>query len=137
MIHKRVLGELAVSRAIGDKDFKASSGPHYVIAEPEITTNSILSSDDIRDEFIVIACDGLYDVMSNDDVVTFVANEIKAAATKTGGVPNLDQYVSFFPENCVQISCRLIYRIANKLVTRAIDNLHTRDNVSVIIISLK
>lgn len=55
----RVLGVLAMSRAIGDRYLKP-----YVIAEPEVTCMKRTEDD----ECLVLASDGLWDVMSNDDV---------------------------------------------------------------------
>lgn len=56
----RVAGQLAVSRAIGDIDYKI----HGVTAEPD--TEFYTDKNDLK--FIVCACDGLYDVMSNEDI---------------------------------------------------------------------
>ena len=55
----RVEGVLAVSRAIGDRLLK-----EYVIAEPEF--KEIRRS--AQDAFVIIASDGLWDVLSNEDV---------------------------------------------------------------------
>ncbi|RZC84830.1 hypothetical protein C5167_047617 [Papaver somniferum] len=53
----RVLGVLATSRSIGDHYLKP-----YVISVPEVTITSRTESD----EFVILASDGLWDVMSND-----------------------------------------------------------------------
>ncbi|KAL5814356.1 hypothetical protein ACOSQ3_025148 [Xanthoceras sorbifolium] len=53
----RVLGVLATSRSIGDQYLKP-----YVISEPEVTARERTESDD----FIIIATDGLWDVVSNE-----------------------------------------------------------------------
>ena len=63
----RVSGSLAVSRAFGDLDFKAQ--PH-VIAEPFISEIELGEND----EFLVIACDGLWDVFSYSEAVDYVAS---------------------------------------------------------------
>lgn len=55
----RVAGMLAVARAIGDAPFKGCG----VISHPEI-----FSLDASELDWVVIACDGLYDVMSNEEV---------------------------------------------------------------------
>eukprot|EP00942_MAST-04A_sp_MAST-4A-sp1_P006962 g6962.t1 len=55
----RVEGCLAVSRAIGDRMLK-----DYVSAEPEILERTITKDD----AFIIIATDGLWDVLSNQTV---------------------------------------------------------------------
>lgn len=59
----RLYGILAVSRAFGDKDFKGNQG--ILIAEPEIIEHH-LNEDDT---FLLIGCDGLWDVISNQEVV--------------------------------------------------------------------
>ncbi|CAE5993731.1 unnamed protein product [Arabidopsis arenosa] len=66
----RVGGILAVSRAFGDKQLKP-----YVIAEPEIQEEDISTL-----EFIVIASDGLWNVLSNKDAVA-IARDISDAET--------------------------------------------------------
>ncbi|KAL3499228.1 hypothetical protein ACH5RR_038321 [Cinchona calisaya] len=53
----RVQGVLATSRSIGDQYLKP-----YVIADPEVTVNKRTQSD----EFLIIATDGLWDVVSNE-----------------------------------------------------------------------
>ncbi|KAL4559177.1 hypothetical protein LXL04_031311 [Taraxacum kok-saghyz] len=70
----RVGGVLAVSRAFGDKLLKP-----YVVAEPEIQEELI---DGI--EFIIIASDGLWNVLSNKDAVNIVQeiSDAEAACRK-------------------------------------------------------
>ena len=60
----RVQGVLAVSRAIGDVNLKP-----YVTSEPEVHEWD-MEGDDC---FLVIASDGLWDVMTNEDVGRFVS----------------------------------------------------------------
>lgn len=55
----RVQGILAVSRAIGDRNLKA-----YVTAEPDVVRREITPAD----KYLVLATDGLWDVMSNEEV---------------------------------------------------------------------
>lgn len=73
---QRVNGSLAVSRALGDFEYKnvQGKGPceQLVSPEPEILTEK--RSD--KDEFIVLACDGIWDVMSNEDIAAFVGNRM-------------------------------------------------------------
>lgn len=65
VINNRVLGYLAVARALGDAAFKTGPGqPELVSTHPEVTEVPI----DARDEFIVLACDGLFDVLGNQEV---------------------------------------------------------------------
>lgn len=63
---KRVDGDLAVSRGLGDFAFKGQADfPHRkqkVIFDPDIL---VYPRDEQNDEFIVLACDGVWDVASN------------------------------------------------------------------------
>ncbi|CAJ2661536.1 unnamed protein product [Trifolium pratense] len=74
----RVNGNLALSRAIGDFDFKksASLAPEQqaVTVYPDVTIHDI-SNDD---EFMVIACDGIWDCRSSQSVVEFIRRGIAA-----------------------------------------------------------
>ncbi|CAI2724310.1 unnamed protein product [Schistosoma spindalis] len=70
---KRVNGNLALSRAFGDFVFKRN--PHQsaenqiVTANPDVFVRRLSVEDD---EFIVLCCDGIWDVMTNQEVVSFV-----------------------------------------------------------------
>ncbi|KAF7819164.1 protein kinase and PP2C-like domain-containing protein isoform X1 [Senna tora] len=64
------LPALQVTRSIGDDDLKPA-----VTAEPEITETT-LSADD---EFLVMASDGLWDVISNREVISIVKDTVKEA----------------------------------------------------------
>ncbi|XP_055341557.1 probable protein phosphatase 2C T23F11.1 isoform X2 [Paramacrobiotus metropolitanus] len=70
----RINGNLAVPRAIGDFYYKNNmEGPPYdriVCAWADITVRTL--TDDW--EFLVMACDGIWDVMTNAEVVEFVRN---------------------------------------------------------------
>lgn len=72
----RVNGNLALSRALGDfvfkKNEKKRAEEQIVTAYPDVEVCEI--TDD--HEFIVIACDGIWDVMNNDEVLEFVRNRI-------------------------------------------------------------
>ncbi|KAI9708028.1 MAG: Protein phosphatase 2C 2 [Bogoriella megaspora] len=74
----RVNGNLALSRAIGDFEFKKSAElppeQQIVTAFPDVTVHDI--TDD--DEFVVIACDGIWDCQSSQAVIEFVRRGIAA-----------------------------------------------------------
>jgi len=74
----RVNGNLALSRAIGDFEFKKSADlppeQQIVTAFPDVTVHE--TSED--DEFLVIACDGIWDCQSSQAVVEFVRRGIAA-----------------------------------------------------------
>lgn len=91
---------LAVSRAFGDRPLKTPSA--LVSCEPEIKRFQV----DNDDLFIVMACDGIWDVMSNQDAVNIALakyNDPKAAADaivkeayKRGSADNLTATVIQF-----------------------------------------
>lgn len=68
----RVNGNLALSRAMGDFIFKRnnkkSAEEQIVTAFPDVIVKEIT----LDHEFILLACDGIWDVMSNEEVVDFV-----------------------------------------------------------------
>ncbi|XP_058974545.1 protein phosphatase 1B isoform X2 [Musca domestica] len=105
---KRVNGTLAVSRALGDYDFKNVENKgqceQLVSPEPEIFCQPRQDTD----EFLVLACDGIWDVMSNEDVCSFVHSRLK-------------------------ISSDLV-NIANEVVDTCLHK-GSRDNMSIIIIA--
>ena len=69
---QRINGTLAVSRALGDFEFKKNEerGPceQLVSPEPEVT----VIERHFQDEFLILACDGIWDVMNNDDLCEFI-----------------------------------------------------------------
>lgn len=73
----RVNGDLAVSRALGDFVYKrcetVSFKEQAVTAFPEI----IIEGRDAEDQFIVLACDGIWDVMSSQEVVEKVLDLLR------------------------------------------------------------
>lgn len=72
----RVNGNLALSRALGDFVFKRNADKkpeeQIVTAYPDVETREINENW----EFIVLACDGIWDVMTNKEVVDFCRKRI-------------------------------------------------------------
>ncbi|KAK1576125.1 hypothetical protein Q3G72_011152 [Acer saccharum] len=72
----RVNGSLNLARAIGDVEFKQNktlpAEKQIVTANPDI--NIVELSDD--DEFLVLACDGIWDCMSSQQLVNFVRDQL-------------------------------------------------------------
>lgn len=70
---KRVDGDLAVSRGLGDFRFKSNlqlrADQQKVSARPDLIVSP---RDEKGDEFIVVACDGIWDVMDNQDCAKVV-----------------------------------------------------------------
>ena len=69
---ERVNGALAVSRALGDYEYKQLSDKkadeQLVSPLPEVTVVRL----DPSDEFLVLACDGVWDVMTNDNLHSLI-----------------------------------------------------------------
>ncbi|KAI1308347.1 phosphatase 2C-like domain-containing protein [Xylaria venustula] len=90
----RVNGNLALSRAIGDFEFKKSAElapeQQIVTAYPDVVMHEL--SDD--DEFLVIACDGIWDCQSSQAVVEFVRRGIAAKQ-------DLDKICENMMDNCL------------------------------------
>ncbi|XP_074104396.1 protein phosphatase 1B isoform X1 [Cotesia typhae] len=74
---ERVNGSLAVSRALGDYEYKNVEGrgpcEQLVSPEPEIF---VRDRDMEHDEFLVLACDGIWDVMTNQDLCDFIYSRL-------------------------------------------------------------
>jgi len=74
----RVNGNLALSRAIGDFEFKKSADlppeQQIVTAFPDVMIHQLCEDD----EFLVIACDGIWDCQSSQAVIEFVRRGIVA-----------------------------------------------------------
>lgn len=72
----RVNGNLALSRAIGDFDFKKSTDlppeEQIVTAFPDVIEHEITKDD----EFVVLACDGIWDCLTSQQVVEIVRKGI-------------------------------------------------------------
>jgi protein phosphatase 1G len=74
--HYRVNGNLNLSRAIGDLEYKKNPS---LLPEDQIisSTPDVLCIDRCsEDEFIVLGCDGVWDVMSNEDCVQFIRSRL-------------------------------------------------------------
>lgn len=72
--NNRINGILAVSRGIGDALHKEleTFGPKASTAKPSVKEFPL----DKSVEFIIVACDGLWDVVSNDVAVRFVSRRL-------------------------------------------------------------
>ena len=71
----RVNGVLSLSRAFGDyafKDMNLKPQDMAITVMPDIFHTELTP----HDEFVIIACDGVWDMMTNDKAVEFVRNEV-------------------------------------------------------------
>ncbi|XP_063238869.1 uncharacterized protein LOC134540210 [Bacillus rossius redtenbacheri] len=64
----RVNGQLAVSRAIGDLEYKP-----YVTAEPDVVSVPL----DGTEDFLILGCDGLWDFVSEEAIVRAIYEQLK------------------------------------------------------------
>ena len=83
VVEGRVNGMLALSRAIGDFDYKPNTPPkdaqtqwflnnHMVTALPDIQVKPLHK--DV--EFIIIACDGIWDCKTSDEVIQYFKGDL-------------------------------------------------------------
>ena len=105
IVNRRVMGELAVGRALGDANMK--EGRRAVLpAAPEVCACALCADD----EFVLLGCDGLFDVMSSQEAVDFVRAGLARGAS---------------PE-----------QLCKEIGAHAIEELKSDDNVSVLIAKL-
>ena len=108
VVDGRVDGELAVSRAFGDFEFKELSSlmtddynasepddvcqlleraqQNKVSAYPEVLVHN---REDTNDRFVVLACDGVWDVASNENVVEWVTDMFQQRQNDIGKICEL------------------------------------------------
>lgn len=116
IINNRVNGVLAVSRAFGDTQFKtlpAMEGktlPLHRLAESLVTALPEIHSEIItpKTEFAVLATDGLWDVMAQQVVISYIRNKL--------------------------ITCKDLQKVAKDLTLEAIAR-GSVDNVSAVILT--
>lgn len=106
---RRVMGVLAMSRAIGDQCLQP-----YVIPDPEITI--IQRRED--DELIVMGSDGIWDVLSNEETCHLAKRALNRAHEKGA-------------------SARSAAKVAATVLIRAALAKGSRDNITVIVVDLR
>lgn len=98
---QRIDGCLSVSRAIGDLNFKSdprlAPQDQRVSAEPDITEVARTPND----EFMVVACDGVWDVMSSQQVCNFIRHHLDAVRR---GALSPAKLVSMLLDSCLAAS---------------------------------
>ncbi|XP_039041606.1 probable protein phosphatase 2C 24 [Hibiscus syriacus] len=127
----RVLGVLAMSRAIGDNYLKP-----YVSCEPEVTVNDRR----VDDEFLILASDGLWDVVSNDTACRLVRMclrggkcDLNALLLSPGRVEGEALEGSVMGREISDKACA----DASMLLTKLALARHSSDNVSVVVVDLR
>jgi len=93
----RVNGNLNLSRSIGDLKYKQVPGitpaEQMITAEPDIKQVALHSDD----EFIILACDGIWDCLTNEEAVKYVLDRIDTRTPKEIGIEMLDEIISVDP----------------------------------------
>jgi len=107
----RVQGLLSVSRAIGDASLKP-----YVTSEPDILQHSIGPND----LFLVMASDGIWDALTNEEVASLVL--------KHSCIPRSNGEIKSFPPN---------FATTARHVCKQARNHKSKDNLSMVIVDLK
>lgn len=89
VMNRRVNGDLAVSRAFGDFLYKAREDlpaqQQQVSVEPEISALPRKANA----EYLILCCDGIWDVMSNEEVVEFVRSAVAKGEVDLGCVSEM------------------------------------------------
>ena len=98
---QRVNGSLAVSRALGDYDYKCvdGKGPTEQLVSPEPEVYEIVRAEE--DEFVVLACDGIWDVMSNEELCEFVKSRLEVS-------DDLENVCNWVVDTCLHKVCTLL-----------------------------
>ncbi|KAL8236754.1 hypothetical protein R6Q59_017835 [Mikania micrantha] len=118
----RVCGVLAMSRAIGDSYLKP-----YVTCEPDVTITERTG----EDEFLILASDGLWDVVSNDTACGLVRLCLKGNGPSTEMKSPPNNEVSDY-ENCDRVCSNAALLLTKLALARG-----SADNVSVVVVDLR
>ena len=78
LIQGRVLGRLAVTRSLGDLGFKRGNDnvTPLVTGAPEVVETPLVPG---QDEFCILACDGVWDVLTDSEAIALVRSGVKDA----------------------------------------------------------
>ena len=122
------LGPLSISRALGDREVKR--GQPLIISEPETIKTAIEVND-----IIVLACDGVWDVLTNYEVASFVTKlDSLDLATLEKEYPVFTEFTAddFSFENGSDLKMQII---ARALRDKAYEY-QSSDNLSVMVIKI-
>ena len=82
VIEGRVNGNINLSRSLGDLEYKNTPGlppeRQAVTANPDVKTMMLTP----EDHFLVICCDGIWDILSSQECVTFVYDRLQTKPLK-------------------------------------------------------
>jgi protein phosphatase PTC2/3 len=128
--NNRVNGNLALSRSFGDILFKNNKDlkrdEQLIISKPDIKRVTINMKDFTKKydkhSFLILACDGVWDVISNEDIVQLVLSQINNQINELKkGKENILDSLDF------GVICEYI-------IDLCVNELKSRDNVSISII---
>ncbi|KAK1265340.1 putative protein phosphatase 2C 6 [Acorus gramineus] len=114
----RVFGVLAMSRSIGDRYLKP-----WIIPDPEVTFVPRMR----EDECLILASDGLWDVMTNEEVCDVARRRILIWHKKNGVIPSVERGI------CVDPAAQAAADYLSKLAIQK----GSKDNITVIVVDLK
>ncbi|XP_027329632.1 protein phosphatase 2C 16-like isoform X2 [Abrus precatorius] len=114
----RVFGVLAMSRSIGDRYLKP-----WIIPEPEVTFLPRTKDD----ECLILASDGLWDVMSNEEVCDLARRRILLWYKKNGMELLSERGEGVDPAAQAAVEC-----LSNRALQKG-----SKDNITVIVVDLK
>ena len=115
---------LGVSRAFGDYDYKSNTelppSRQAVVCTPDIAARERSYDEDM---YLILACDGIWDVMSNDDVGEFVARRVEERRGSSGD-----------DDDGVFLRGEVLARVGDELLAACLEA-GSRDNMSVLIVA--
>mmetsp|Transcript_18381 Transcript_18381/g.29930 ORF Transcript_18381/g.29930 Transcript_18381/m.29930 type:complete len:1041 (+) Transcript_18381:313-3435(+) len=145
---------LGVARAFGDYDYKSneklSPMRQAVVCTPDVVVRERAEGEDM---YLVLACDGVWDVMSNEDVGAFVARRVAELLGWVGDVGVCDddgttseQHVETTSANNTSsnseraannnsVQGEVLARVGDDLLAECLRK-GSRDNMSVLIVAL-
>ncbi|KAH0734010.1 hypothetical protein KY285_009717 [Solanum tuberosum] len=114
----RVFGVLAMSRSIGDKYLKP-----WIIPDPEVTFIPRTKDDDC----LILASDGLWDVMTNEEACDMARKRILMWHKKYGATLPVERGEGIDPASQAAAEC-----LSNRALQKG-----SKDNITVIVVDLK
>eukprot|EP00013_Stygamoeba_regulata_P019413 CAMPEP_0177648052 /NCGR_PEP_ID=MMETSP0447-20121125/10625_1 /TAXON_ID=0 /ORGANISM="Stygamoeba regulata, Strain BSH-02190019" /LENGTH=688 /DNA_ID=CAMNT_0019150673 /DNA_START=164 /DNA_END=2230 /DNA_ORIENTATION=+ len=127
----RVQGVLATSRALGDQPLKP-----FVSALPEQMERTLVAG---VDDFVVLASDGLFDVLTNQEVVSLVRTRLAALSSKQQQQQQQQQQstsTSADPRDWERAHAEELSHIAEELCKTAYQR-GSSDNITAMIVDLR
>jgi len=102
IFNERVNGMLAISRAFGDHQLKAPALPNDVVSNvPDITSTELTE----QDMFVIVACDGLWDVVEDQESVNLVLEGIRELMAL---LPNINQDTLTHRRSMAEVLARML-----------------------------